>query len=70
MLILSRRPDEAVNCSIDVEGLRALLNRAESGQPIEFRILVVRSAQGKSVRLGLDFPEEVKLVRDDANEPI
>ena len=66
MLVLSRRKNETIDCTIDLSEYLAG-NEVKTDIPIRIEVLDVKGGQ---VRIGISAPEAVKIVRSEiARDP-
>lgn len=68
MLVLSRKHDERIIAHADIAKLKEFIAAAEAAGATRVQLLSIQvvKIKGLLVRLGLDAPDEVDLVREEA----
>ena len=61
MLVLSRKIGEAIHCQLSAETIRQL---AEGGGSVDIALRIIK-INGNRIRLGIECPDEVKVIRHE-----
>ncbi len=62
MLVLSRKKNDEIVFIATAENLRALADRIGDGEAV-FASSMIVEVRGDKVRLGFEFPDEIKIMR-------